>query len=209
VNQITGRAGPGKVKALFELGGGDTKEATVSLTSTQISSATEVLNELPENGVPSLVLPPPIPRGPEIPQLWNLVTQNPVPLPMLEQAPVQVDPTAAMTAPVVIPVIHPTVVADPRVQELVLSNVAPVDLRSVAVASPNGMNWYIPENDLLFRDANGSVPYRNWGVRNSVGDLLHSRCNLNKRFNFTSCFLLGCWTLLLLRPTESWLRSAG
>ena len=200
VNQTTGRAGPGKIKALFELGGGDTKEATVSLTSTQISSAIEVLNELPENGVvPLPVLPPPIPRGQEIPLLWNLVTQNPVPLPILEQAPVQaaprveetaVDPRADMTVPVVLPVVPPTVVVDPRVQESVLPTVPPVDPRPVAVASPNGMNWYIPENDLLLRDVNGSVPFRNWGVRNSVGDLLHSRCNLNKRFSRLDIFYL-------------------
>ena len=71
---------------------------------------------------------------------------------------------------------------------------APIALRAGtpqaagAVASPNGLNWFA--EDATTSDFNGSVPFRNWGVRNSVGDVFHAGCNVTKRMSRFDIFLL-------------------
>jgi Transposase IS4 len=63
------------------------------------------------------------------------------------------------------------------------------DTRNDIIAAPNGERWYKDDAATLM-DINGSFPFRSWGVKTPIGDLLGSGSNVGERLSRLEVFLL-------------------
>ena len=149
-NNVTGRGTITRLRATFDMGGGDRKEAVVCISSVQISSPDELLNVSSDSTPAHLSLAIHAATNPTTPQSSQV--------PPLQGGPYQTAPTQ---------------VTPPQ--------------GPVPVTQQHGRNWF---HDQLLHDINGASPHREWAIRTSSGDLLHSQSNISERFSPLDIFLL-------------------
>jgi Transposase IS4 len=84
--------------------------------------------------------------------------------------------------------------------------------RKNVVESPLGFDWH-NEPSLCLQEVNGSVHYREWGVRTRLGDILRRGCNADERFSRLDIFYLMFppqeLALMLFSTNEQLTRNRG
>lgn len=183
-----------KVTADYDFGGGTVKRATINIQSL-VAKEREESVEIPTGMPVAPVVAAAARRGSptsEITEINNTtatITTFPTTTMNEAESPMEVDPTVPV-AFVSTPIrrnFDDNIFVETPTNATVAAGIDSPN-RSIPVATAHGLDWYDLPNTAM-KEVNGSVLFRDWGVRTPTGNIWRTECNIDEQISRMDVFL--------------------